>query len=502
VTVPGKWQRLLPVVILGGRSPFVHGPAERSDEAFFTTPFNVFSARRPSSPEGKTHFLAFPAMVKLLAAAMALSAACCAPAAAQNSTGCPDAPADTVKAVEVEGLRTTKRPVVMRELLNGSGRPFDCARWIREKTRLEDLDIFSDVRLRFDTAEGGAKLVYSFRELPPYIPFVAAAKTEQDGLSLGPALTSLNFLGWDIRSEFMARFGGTTEFQASLSSPWIGSWPVEYDLAALRVDSYNHFENFREDSWRLKLDLAQRVWEPEQGGGIAHILYAGELFLLNDGEASDSAFLLSNGHDLVPRLGTGFLWDGRDRRHDPTRGWYQELRVTQNGGWLGGSADYLEWLADTRVYLPWIKRNTLLASGLYQYRTGEIGNGFGRYDRFHVGGVNTLRGYGNDALRGKSEVILTLENRMDWILRRTFKLWGWGGYYALQGVLGLEAASVWDHSELLDGDLQPAVYGGVHLIIAGIDRIRLEFGSKTARFEFWHDIGILEKADIQRFRAR
>jgi outer membrane protein assembly factor BamA len=440
--------------------------------------------------------------------AAALGACIALSSRAQIPEGCPNIPAGPVQAVELEGLRTTRPPVVMRELLNAPGAPFDCGKWLREKTRLEDLDIFAEVHVRADTAGGKTSLVYSFRELPPYIPFLAVSKTDQDGLSLGPALASLNFLGWDIRSEFITRFGGTTELQASMSSPWIGSWPVEYDLAALRVDSYNRFENFHEDSWRLKLDLAQRVWESPQGaplgGGIAHVLYAGELFLLDGGGTTPDSvpILLSHGHDFVPRLGTGFLWDGRDRRHDPRRGWYQELRLTQNGGWLGGPADYLEWLVDTRVYLPWLSRHTLLASGLYQYRTGEVGGDFGRYDRFHVGGVNTLRGYGNDAFRGKSEIILTLENRMDWIRKRTFRLWGWGGYYGLQGVLGLEAASLWDHSEILEGDLQPAVYAGVHLLVAGVDRIRLEFGSKTARFELWYDVGILEKADIQRFRAR
>src|SRR6185436_4059263 len=143
-----------------------------------------------------------------------------------------------IQSLELEGLKTTHREVVLRELLNKPGEPFSCEAWNREKTRLEDLDVFAEVRLQADTAGGKTALVYSFRELPPYLPFVAMNKTEQDGLSIGPALASLNFLGWDIRSEFIARFGGTTEFQVSLSSPWLGPWPIEYDLAALRVDSY------------------------------------------------------------------------------------------------------------------------------------------------------------------------------------------------------------------------------------------------------------------------
>jgi outer membrane protein assembly factor BamA len=418
--------------------------------------------------------------------------------------------------VEFEGLKTTRKEVVQRELRNRVGGPFSCDSWTAEQARLEDLDIFADVRLRVtpkaapkgapeDSSSGAGKdsgvvLTYVFRELPPYIPFVAVSKTEQDGLSLGPALASLNFLGQGIRAEFITRFGGTTEFQASLSSSRLWDLPLKYDLAVLRVDSYNNFEAFHEDSWRAKLDLAQGLGEaglPEP----AHILYAGELFWMKDGRG-DSGVLLDEKGDFVPRLGTGLMWDGRDRRHNPRRGLYQELRVTQNGGFLGGPADFREWLSDTRAYLPLHPRHTLALSGLYQFRDGVTGESFGRYDRFHVGGVNTLRGYANDAFRGKSEIVFTLENRMDWIRKRTLRLWRWSGYYGLQGILGWEAASLWDHNALLERDFRSAGFVGLHLLIAGADRIRFEAGSKFAKFQFEADIGILDKADVQRFRAR
>jgi outer membrane protein assembly factor BamA len=409
-------------------------------------------------------------------------------------------PADSLEiaALELRGLRTTRREVVLRELLNGPGRRFHCSRWELEKIKLEDLDVFADISLETAVRDSQVTLIYTFRELPPYIPFIALAKTEQDGLSLGPALASLNFLGQGIRAEFLSRFGGTTEFQLSLSSRRLGSLPLEYDLAALRVDSYNHFNDFHEDSWRYKLDLAHRI------RGRFSLIYMGEIFLVG---ADRPGIMLSGDpsggeRDFIPRLGAGWQWDGRDRRHNPTRGVYQEFRYTLAGNGLGGPADYSEWLGDGRVYLPWQSRHVLQLAGLYQYRSGVVGRTLGVYDRFHVGGINTLRGYGNDAFQGKSEFLLTLENRMDWLGKRTVKLWRWSGYYGLQGIVGVEAASLWDHTALLERDFHTGVYAGVHILMAGVDRIRLECGSKFAKFSFTYDIGILDKADIQRFRAR
>lgn len=399
-----------------------------------------------------------------------------------------------IRSISFEGLNTTREHIVQRELGHRPGMAFSCAEWELERTRLEDLDIFSEIRIKTESG----RLTYLFRELPPYIPFVTVAVTDQDGFSAGPGLASLNFLGYDIRTEAIARFGGTTEFQASISSPWLGGLPVEYDLAAIRVDSYNHIERFHEDSWRVKLELAHRL------GRKSQFLYNGEFFRLR-AEKVDTAVrkvTLDPEGDIIPRLGGGYLWDGRDRRHNPRRGLYQEFRVTQSGGFLGGDADYSEWLSDTRVYLPWSWRNVLFLGALYQYRTGETGQTFPIYDQFHAGGANTLRGFGNDAYRGRNECIATLENRVDLVRKRGFKLWNWGGYYGLLGVAGVEAASLWGHHALMEGGFHAGTYAGLHLVSAGIDKIRLELGSNTAKLDIQITLGILEKADVQRFRAR
>ncbi len=422
----------------------------------------------------------------------------------RDSTGlCHEGCGQKIATMDFSGLGTTRTDVVTRELRNRVGQVFSCTAWEEERERLQDLDIFADITLKTEMQNGGLVLHYIFRELPPYIPFIAISKTEQDGFSMGPALASLNFLGLGIRAEFISRFGGTTEFQGSLSSLRLGNLPLQYDLALLRVDSYNHFEAFHEDSWRAKLDLVHRL------GNSLNLIYAGEAFFLktdgseiNTGGSEKSPVLLSPGGDFVPRLGAGFLWDSRNRHHNPDRGVYQELRVTENGGWLGGPADYSEWLSDTRIYCPWLPGHTLQLSGLYQYRTGNLGETFGRYDRFHVGGVNTLRGFGNDSFRGKSEFLVDAEERMDLFRKRMMKLWKWSAYYGLQGIVGLEAGSLWDHQALLERDMHADGYVGLHVLIAGIDRIRLEVGSKFTKIQVRYDIGIMDKPDIQRFRAR
>ena len=441
-----------------------------------------------------------------------------------TSGACSQTGSPRVAALEFQGLKTTRSEVVRRELRNRVGQPFSCDSWIAEQSRLEDLDIFADVRLRVvpkdapgDTSGGPPEksevvLTYVFRELPPYIPFVAVSKTEQDGLSLGPALASLNFLGQGIRAEFITRFGGTTEVQASLSSPRMWNLPLKYDLAVLRVDSYNNFEAFHEDSWRAKLDLAQGLGEaglPEP----AYILYAGELFWMRagdrgrEGDTADPSGISSASYwtkkgisSLVwapascGTAGTGVIIRAADctRRYSSPRtaAFWAGPPITGNGFRIRAPT------CPCIRAIPWHCQDFINSgTGLRAKASGgTIGSTWA--GSIPCAGIPTTRS------GAKAKCIFTVENRMDWIRKRTLSLWRWSAHYGLQGILGWEAASLWDHNALLERDFHSAGFVGVHLLIAGADRIRFEAGSKFAKFQFEADIGIFDKADVQRFRAR
>ncbi len=405
----------------------------------------------------------------------------------RNSTG------HRIHTLGLHGLVHTREEVVRRELAHIESGLFSLEVAEAEKLRLEDLDIFSSVEIHCQDSAGVVMLEYRFREMPPYIPFISMLKTDQDGWSAGPALASLNFLGRDMRIELHSRFGGTTEFLVSLSSPWIGVFPVEYDIFASRVNSFNPLDEFREESWRLGWEFLYR-FSPAWG-----FLLGGEAFYI---ESDLPEVLLNPSGDFVPRLGAGLVWDTRDRRLHAERGLYREIRVTQSGGFLGGPADFQEILADMRVYHPLSSRVKLHVAGLYQYRLGELGRDLGLYDDFHVGGANTLRGYAVGALRGKNEVLITAEGRVTVWPRTAFRIWKINGYFAVEGVLGLEAAGVWDEKTVLPTKQHPAGYAGIHLLLAGVDRIRLELGSKSAKAEVKFDVGVWEKPQAQRFRTR
>ncbi len=401
-----------------------------------------------------------------------------------------------VSGIRYQGLLHTRPAVVDREMRHREGSHFNCLEWEQEKKRLQGLDIFADIALYFQDNDGAVDLEYRFKEVPAYIPFVTVKKTDQDGFSAGPALASLNFLGQAIRLQGSARFGGTNEILLLVSSRWLHTLPIKYDLAYIRVDSDNAFDDYRETSNRGVLEMNYRIkpwFEP---------VLAAELWHLKEDRARPELLLSGGAADWVPRLGAGFVVDTRDVLFNPSRGIYHEMRWTQSGGPLGGPSDFQEWLSDTRAFFPLARRDIVHVSLLYRYRTGELGETIGIYDDFHLGGGNSLRGFAPNTTSGKSEVLLTLENRLDLLGRRTFSWWKINLHYGLQLVAGMDWAANWNHDVLLGGELFQSAFGGVHVLLPGVDRIRLELGSGTAKFDMVFTVAMFEKSFFQRFRDR
>ncbi len=400
-----------------------------------------------------------------------------------------------IASIKYEGLHQTRAYVVQAALENQAGTPFSCAAWGRERNRLRDLDIFAKIDLDTVIRGDSVALIYRFRELPPYIPLASFSKTDQDGLSVGPSISALNFLGTGKRVDLMARFGGSTEYQAAVSGRQLFGHSAEFSSAWIHVDSHNPFEKFHENSHRLKLEGFWPWLEDRRFGMTGMAEY---FFIRSD----TSGITLGKNSDVVPRLGTGLRWDSRDRVLHAREGLFAETRFAENGGLLGGPADYWEQLADIRGYLPITARQGLAAYGLYQYRNGILSQNLGLYDAFHAGGANTLRGYRENAFQGQNECLVNGEYHFELIPERTQGLGPWSLNYGFQFVTGLEAASLWNGRQAHTGSFHPAIYGGFHLFLPGIDRIRVEIGSPVDDFDMRVQVGLFEKAVAQRFRTR
>ena len=405
----------------------------------------------------------------------------------------PCADGAVVGTIDFVGLEHTNPRVVERELLNKVGEPFSAEKFEAEKLRLQDLDLFTEVSASCE----GAKLTYHFKEIFRWIPAPAGKKTDRDGLMLGLALANLNVAGEDIRVEVQYRttvdpFFDKNEYALYASSPYLFGLPLGWNFEFLVTDSYDNIRGFQENSILLDLDLDYKM--------LPHLSL---LWTIAGRDLDDAAFL--------PELGIGFAFDYRDSKLDTRKGVYFEYMLTHVGEGDDSDSDCLEgdckgmggenfWelLTDARGYFT-LGRFVTGATALVRLRPGDVKF----YDYYYHGGANTFRGHEADSgSLGVHEALLTLEERFVLLERRSASVAGVNFFYGVQLVAGLDGSLLWDKGHPGWDDYEGAVYGGLHLVIPALDRIRFEVGYSPDKGEPVFYFGLFDKVTSSRWRSR
>ena len=419
-----------------------------------------------------------------------------------------------VSSIEFKGLEHTKARVVERELLNKVGEPYSSEKFNAEKLRLQDLDLFTEITVACahadpqssNPAPRTSRLTYTFKEIFRWIPSPAGKETDRDGLMLGLALANLNVLGEDIRAEVQYRtstdpFLDNNEYALYVSSPYLFGLPLGWNFEFLRTDSYDDIRGYQDDSWLVDLDLDYAL--------LPHLSLLGTLA----GRILEKAAFL-------PEFGLGFAFDYRDSKLDTRKGVYYEYMLTHVGGTdeffvaceggceSMGSEDYWELLTDARAYFT-VSRFVTGATALVRFRPGDVKF----YDYYYHGGPNTFRGRGGTPIGGQEdaadsvrlgvhEALLTFEERFVLMERHAASVLGVNFFYGVQLVAGLDGSLLWDKGHPGWDDYEGAVYGGIHLVIPALDRIRFEIGYRPDRGEPAFYFGLFDKVISSRWRSR
>ena len=398
----------------------------------------------------------------------------------------------TVKAIRISKLRYTQREIIIRELASRVGEPYLKKNAEKDAKRLDQLGIFSAITI--EAIEEGDEVVLAIevKETFPYLPTISLEVDDENGLSIGPGFKSINLGGRAISLSASARFGGATSFATTLENPWVAGNHLSYRLDFHHRDRKNELDNFAEVSTEINLRLGSYVGD--------HGRIGGHFNFLSLGSDTPGTTLSANNRDNTPSLAFFIGYDSRDFWTSPHRGWWNEVEVSQNGGFLGWDGDFWRVHFDVRRFQPLAARHTLAFFSLTTLQTGTVGVEIPIYQDFHLGGTNSIRGWGLDSTSGKNQTINTLEYRYDLMVPKAWSVFGVSFYLGLQVTLFGDLGTAWgDNQEnlWLDG------YGfGLRLLIPFVDMIRIDFAFGEPGKGLNSQIGLGEKALKQRRRVR
>ncbi len=177
----------------------------------------------------------------------------------------------------------------------------------------------------------------------------------------------------------------STRFTVSFTEPWLFDIPL-----SAGVDLYNwdkEYDHYDKDSKGGAVRFGYRIFDYTSVG----LRYGYEDFTIDNVEELYTD--VDEGHYVTSSITTSLGYDSRNSQFNPTEGCEHNISVEYAGDWLGGEIDFTKYIAETGWYYPlfWKFTGFLHAKGGFlDDRTKDIEID---YERFYLGGMNSVRGY-------------------------------------------------------------------------------------------------------------
>lgn len=310
--------------------------------------------------------------------------------------------------IDVEGNKATKTYVLRREITQKEGEVFSSTKIRRSQEKIFNLGFIDDVTPVINPTADPDKvdLVFDVAEGKPGMLTAGMGISSTDGLVGTLSLSHMNLFGRAYRTSLSWNFGKKVQdYYLSWTTPWLGTHPTSLGVDLFNTRHYKPYRDtlsayterrtggkvtlgprFDDDKYHLTTSYTYenvRIYEVSQ-------LYTGEL---------------QSGTSVTSSVYVEFARDTRDNKWDPTRGCRTSLGLEYAGGALQGDVNY---------YKPTLSHSynlKLFSIDEYPFvlsianRLGFVGR-FGStknvpvYERYFLGGAETVRGYSNNGQIG------------------------------------------------------------------------------------------------------
>ena len=399
-----------------------------------------------------------------------------------------------VSRIEIIGLKTTKPYIVKRELTTKVGRPFTKENEKRDYENLDRLQIFSSVSIYTSPdGDGGVAVFVEVEETFAYLPVISISISDENGISVGVGMKSVNLFGRAVWLSGVARFGGETTIEFTLRDPWIVGNHFGYEIRYFHRNRDNVIHGFYETADEAYLTLGSYMGERGRIGG--RIYYQ----TLNSDVSGKTISPDNTDHVISGDLFIGY--DSIDMPSNPHRGWYANFEITRSG-LFGTDSDFWQSNIDLRRYQPLGNHQTLALFSLYTPTGGQVGANVAPWQTFGIGGSNSVRGYEVGYRIGKNQFLNTVEYRWNFLEPRSFSLYGFTASLGLQLALFTDFGSAWDRSGEFGRNFIAGGGTGLRLLLPYVGMVRLDVGFGEGDPWIMFHMASKEKAVRQRQRVR
>jgi len=289
--------------------------------------------------------------------------------------------------INVIGNTRTRDNVIRREFRFKEGELFNSKKLKRSKQRINNLGFFESVKintLRGDTP-GLIDVDATVTERPTGSISFGAGFSSVQKVIFNASIAQNNVFGTGRNVNLSANISAIrTNFNLQLTEPRLFDSNVSagIDLFNTRSNFFSFTTNSRGGGLRLGKNLSETDW-------------AGINYRFSNVKISgvvNPTPLLQDGTRTTSRIGTTFIHDSRDNFITPTQGWRHVVRLEFAGGFLGG-ADFYKTGYEVTYYQRLIGKLVGALHGAVNYADGYGGENLPSFERYFMGGANSLRGF-------------------------------------------------------------------------------------------------------------
>ncbi len=296
-----------------------------------------------------------------------------------------------IQRIAIKGNSRTRDNVIRRELNIAEGGVFDSKALRTSTQRLQRLDFFEEVNIVPEPALDPSKMNVSVnvKEKSTGQFSVGAGYSSVDSFMLMGEISENNFLGRGDRLSFAANLSGNSNrFNLGYTDPHFRDSNL-----SMGVDLFNWFreyDDYDKDSIGGAVRFGYPLFEKVRGYGS----YSYTDTTLSDVSPLASQVILdSMDINVTSAVKFSMVRDTRDRGVGAHRGSENSISLKYAGGPLSGDAEFtkLEGFSSWYFPLPWttVFHFKAAAGQVWENKPNKLPV----YERFYLGGMNTIRGF-------------------------------------------------------------------------------------------------------------
>jgi len=374
-----------------------------------------------------------------------------------------------INRIAVTGNTKTRDKVIRRELAVVEGDLYDSSKLKMSYMKLNRLRYFEEVNFQTEKGpdEGLMDIDVHVREKPTGMFSIGAGYSAVDNMIFMAQVAQQNLFGRGQILSLSAYLGGTkTSYELSFTEPWLFDMPLwsKTDIWSMNRD----YDSYDVDSQGFGTTLGYPLFEYVVG----YIGYRLTTDTIKNIETTASNYVKKQEGTLTSSGVTLTLT--RNTKNDtifPSEGSNNNISIEHTGSILMGDASFTKYTATSSWFFPLPLDNVFGIRGRAGYIHPNEGKEIPVYERFYLGGMNSLRGLRDVGPVDSEGDPMGGETMLNFTAEVVFPLLKDAG---MKGVVFFDTGNAWNEGYHLD-DMRRTAGAGIRWY-SPIGPLRLEWG--------------------------